>query len=290
MDDRRLLEQVFKKDEDARVSYIVNEHNQVEDVVLETSLDLSDIEPWTVRLDRWCGAHTGTLLNADLMHNEVRAPPPTMHNQVVRHVFLGNLFFLGVVLVVGLAIYYWRMPPLALFLAVSIGAVMFSTLYVVLVTQRKEVAYGWWEAACLTLAVLGGLLVGCTAALVRNVAPFEWVATLWAQSVMILTYALWVPRRDADAANLVVLDLLMAGATLCVWGLAIVAAVEQHDWVASGVVLVLSVCALFWHSAWVRRVAVANYGCSWRDLTVATAEFYGLPLVLLQPAIMRATH
>jgi len=72
--------------------------------------------------------------------------------------------------------------------------------------------------------------------------------------------------------------------------LAIVAAFEAHDWVASGVVLVLSVCALFYHSVWVRRALATSYGHSWRDLTVATMEFYGLPVVLLQPVIMRSTH
>lgn len=284
----RLLEQVLKKDEDAVIHYVVNENDQVQDVVLETSVDLSGIEPWTVRVDRWCGAHSMTLLNSELLHEEARAPPVRMHVRVVRHVFMANLFFLGIALVVGMAFYYWSMPWLALVLLVSVGAVLFSMLYMALVTQRKEVEYGWWEAGCVALATLAGVMVGCTAGLLGNIAPFEWLATLWAQTIMVLVYAVWTPREPDT--NVLALDLLMAAATLCVWALAIVAAFEAHDWVASGVVLVLSVCALFYHSVWVRRALATSYGHSWRDLTVATMEFYGLPVVLLQPVIMRSTH
>lgn len=288
-----LQDAVRKRDDDATVTVLVaadgdNDDGPVLGVVVETTEDLSGLEPWPVRFERWWATHVPALLDADMLHNEARAPPPTPHVKVVQHVFMANLFFVGVALTSGVAFYYWRLARAALVALVSVCGALFAVLHVALVVRRTTVRYGWWEAGFVAMALAGGVVVGCTAALARNVAPFEWLATLWAQSVMVIMYALWAPRTVAS--NVGALAMLMAGATLCVWGLAIVAAFEVHDWVASLVVLALACAALFYQLRWVRHAADAKYAVSWRHLVVATMEFYGWPVILLQRAIASAHH
>jgi lysylphosphatidylglycerol synthetase-like protein (DUF2156 family) len=82
----------------------------------------------------------------------------------------------------------------------------------------------------------------------------------------------------------------MTAATMCVWALGIVAAFESHDWISSGVVLLLSVLALFYQLAWLRNSVDTPYSVSWRDLTVATLDFYGMPIVWIQRIIAQANH
>lgn len=283
-----LLQSTRKKDDDATMTVVLNDHNQIQEILMETTEDLTHLEPWPARLDRWCGTCCDAWLNSNLLHDEMHTPPPTAHIRVMRHVFVANLCFVGAALAVGMAIYYWLLSHLALVVAICVSSISFSALYVALVSQRSRVPYGWFEGGCVAATLMGGVMVGCTAALVHNVAPFEWLATMWAQSAVVVMYTLRVPRTEA--ADLVTLDLLMLGATLCVWALAIVAAVGAHDWVASGIVLALSLCTLVYQSAWVKRATFHKWGVSWRDLTTATLDFYGMLLILVHHAITHTDH
>jgi hypothetical protein len=270
-----LLDSVSKRDDDAAISVVDGQ------IYVETTEDLSELEPWDVRVgkSRCCSsAPWTTLLNPNLLHDESVAVPPSVHTRVVRHVFLTNLLLVGVAIVVGLSVSYWINKWAVLLALLIISSTVFVAFYISLVLRRALVQYGWWEAGFLTLAVAAGFMVGSTAGLAGNVAPFEWCAALWAQTMMVLMYAQWSPR---NMSNWVVLGSLMACATMCVWALGIVAAFESHDWVSSGVVLLLSVCALFYQLAWIRRSNDAPYSVSWRDLTVATMELYGMPLTII---------
>lgn len=272
----RLLDGIAKRDDDATISVVDGQ------IYVETTEDLSDLEPWDVRVakSRCCTSSAWTtLLNPNLLHDEAVAVPPSVHTLVVRHVFLTNLLFVGVAIVIGLAVSYWINKWSVLLALLIVSGTLFVALYLFLVVRRKLVPYGWCEAAFMTMAICAGFMVGSTAGLAGNVAPFEWCATLWAQTMMVLMYAQWSPRNMSDW---VVLGSLMTAATMCVWALGIVAAFESHDWVSSGVVLLLSVCALFYQLAWIRKSDDgAPYSVSWRDLTVATMEFYGMVLVIV---------
>lgn len=277
-----LFESIAKRDDDATVT-VRDGH-----LFVETTEDLSALEPWEVRLENSrCCSSSCTLIDQDLLHNEAVAVPPSVHTRVVRHVFLTNLILIGAALVVGLAVSYWINKWAVLVALVSVSSTVFVGFYISLVMRRALVEYGWWEAGFIVMSIAAGFMVGSTAGLTGNVGPFEWCATLWAQTIMVLLYAQWSPR---NMSNWFVLGSLMTAATMSVWALGIVAAFESHDWLSSGVVLLLSVCALFYQLAWIRQSVDAPYSVSWRDLTVATMDFYGLPLVQLQQAIAQTNH
>lgn len=280
MEEGLLFESVAKRDDDATVS-IINGN-----IYVETTEDLSALEPWEVRVgkSRCCN---WSLLNPDLLHNEAQAVPPGVHTRVVRHVFLTNLLFIGIVLIIGLAISYWLNHWIVLLALLCVFGTLFVGLYLSLVLRRTQIEYGWWEGGFLCMAVSAGFMVGATAGLSSNIGPFEWCASLWAQTIVVLLYAQWSPR---NMTQWLVLGSLLSAATMCVWALGIVAAFESHDWLSSGIVLLLSVCALFYQLAWIRNSVDAPYSLSWRDLTVATMDFYGMPLVWVQKAIAQTNH
>lgn len=281
----RAVEAAFKRDDDAELTVVVNEHNQVSSIFIETkeAALMAPHVPWLVRLEQGASACSASLLDADLLYNETRRPLPDVHTRVVRHVHMTNLFFVGSAIVLGLGFYYWPMSRLALILLISLAAALFAGLYLALITYRATIGYGWWEGACVLLTCCGALIVGCAAALSQSVAPFELMATFWAQSTMVLLYTQWSPR---NAAHIPTLGLLMGAATLCVWALGIVAAFELHGWRSAVVVLTLSLVGLMYQMAWLRISTTTQYSVSWRDSVLATCEFYGAPVILLQHAIM----
>jgi hypothetical protein len=271
-----LFESIAKRDDDATLE--VTAEGQV---FVTTTEDLTELEPWDVRLakSQCCCLNKWSLLNPDLLHDECHAMLPSVHTRIVRHVFLTNLLFIGVTLIVGLLVSYWINQWAVLVGLVTTASTLFAGFYITLVMRRSLVQYGWWEAGFLTMSVAAGFALGATAGLSSNVGPFEWCAALWAQTIMVLLYAQWSPR---NMGNWFVLGALMVAATMCVWALGIVAAFESHDWLSSGVVLLLSVCTVFYQLGWIRNSVDASYSVSWRDLTVATMEFYGMPLVWIQ--------
>lgn len=281
----RAVEDALKRDDDARVIVEVNERDEVSGIYLETTQGalIAPHVPWLVRLEQTTNACCASMLDADLLYNETRRPLPDVHTRVVRHVHLTNLFFVGSAMVLGLGFYYWPMSRLALILLISFAAFAFAAIYLGLITYRTTIEYGWWEGACVVLACCAALIVGCAAALSQSVAPFELMATFWAQSTMVLLYTQWSPR---NATHVPTLGLLMAAATLCVWALGIVAAFELHGWRSAVVVLSLSLAALLYQMAWLRVSTTTQYNVSWRDSVLATTEFYGAPIILLRHAII----
>ena len=282
----RALQSALKRDDDAELTVVVDDKDQVSGIYIETSEGalIAPHVPWLVRLEQRSQACCSSLLDADLLYNETRRPLPDVHTRVVRHVHLTNLFFVGSALVLGLGFYFWPISRLALILLISFSATLFAGIYLALIAYRTTVGYGWWEGACVALVCCGALIVGCAAALSQSVAPFELMATFWAQSTMVLLYTQWSPR---NAAHVPTLGLLMGGATLCVWALGIVAAFELHGWRSAVVVLSLSLASLGYQMAWLRVSITTQYSVSWRDSVLATTEFYGAPIILLQHAIMR---
>lgn len=278
MQEGLLLESVAKRDDDATVIMVGGQ------VYVETTEDLSALEPWDVRMEKSC---SWNCLNSNLLHDESHSVPPSVHTRIVRHVFLTNLLFLGISLFIALALSYWINNRGVLIALLSVFSTLFAALYVTLTWRRAEVHYGWWETGFLFMAISAGFILGATAGLSSTVAPFEWVASLWTQTIIVLLYAQWSPR---NITNWLVLSALLIAATMCAWALGIVAAFESHDWLSSGIVLLLSVCALFYQLHWIRNSVDAPYSSSWRDLTVATMEFYGAPLVWFQREIKRQRH
>lgn len=277
-----LLESIAKRDDDATVTVVGNH------LIVQTTENLSELEPWDVRVAKSrCCSSSWTVLDSDLLQNEAVAVPPSVHTRVVRHVFLTNLLFIGAALIIGLAVSYWINKWVVLLSLLIVSSTCFAGFYILLVIRRSLVEYGWWEAGFVVLAIMAGFIVGSTAGLTGNIGPFEWCATLWAQTMMVLMYAQWSPR---NMSNWFVLASLMTAATMCVWALGIVAAFESHDWLSSGVVLLLSVCALFYQLAWIRKSVDAPYSVSWRDLTVATMEFYGMLLIIVTDNQTTITH
>lgn len=282
----RALESALKRDDDAKVTVLLTDQNELSGVYLETNQGdlIAPHVPWLVRLEQWASACGSSLLDGDLLYNETRRPLPDVHTRIVRHVHLTNLFFVGTALVLGLGFYFWPIPWLALVLLISFAATLFAGIYLALIAYRTTIGYGWWEGACVTLTCCGALIMGCAAALSHSVAPFEFMAVLWVQSTMVLLYTQWSPR---NASHVPTMGLLMGSATLCVWGLGIVAAFELHGWRSAVVVLVLSLTSLAYQMAWLRVSLTTQYNVSWRDSVLATTEFYGAPIILLQHAIIR---
>lgn len=280
----RALAATLKRDDDARVTILMNEsETQIRGIVVETSETqlVAPFEPWLSRLERWLGKCSDACLDRDLLYNETIGPVPDVHTRVVRHVHMTNLVFVGLSLVLGLPFYYWPIQRLALILLVSFGSATFTGLYLGLIAFRHSIAYGWWEGCCLMLTAAAAIMMGSAAALSQSIAPFELLATFWIQSIMVLMYTQWSPR---NATHLPTMAALMAGATLCVWALGILAAFEMHGWRSAIVVLVLSTTALLYQMAWLRISLVTDYNVSWRDSVLATTEFYGAPVILLHAA------
>lgn len=73
-----------------------------------------------------------------------------------------------------------------------------------------------------------------------NVAPFQLMANIWIQALIVSVYTKLSPRSISTMYALV----YMCVGSIAVWGIFIIAFVVDHDWIAGTVILILGSCVL----------------------------------------------
>lgn len=257
-----LVYQVAKKDDDAQLL-----HDELTgETVLETTLNLG-----------------GAL-------QEIVPPPPTLMEQaageqmvdvrvrVVRVMFLVNSLFLLACLLFGLPLYMWHTTTLhtaiIVILAVAAGGVfpLAYSLSIWFVSNKQYHHYAlaalatWWIASI--------FIIGTSANLAGDAAPFQFVLMLWAQCVALLVYTRLAPRTLSTTHAM----LFMALATMCIWGVSIVVFFYDHDWISAAIVLVLALACIPYHGYQI-RAAESRYSMRQEDLVCAVVQFYGDPVL-----------
>lgn len=256
-----IVYQVAKKDDDSLIIY----DDLTGGTVLETTLNLN-----------------GAL-------QEILPPPPTLMEmaageptvdvrvRVVRVMFLVNSLFLLACLLFGLPLYMWHTTlrtAIIIILAVSAGGVfpLAYSLSIWFVSNKQHHQYAlialatWWIA--------GIFIIGTSANLAGDAAPFQFVLMLWAQCVSMLIYTRVSPRFLSTTHAM----LFMALATMCIWGVSIVVFFYDHDWISAAIVLVLALACIPYHGYQI-RAAESRYSMRQEDLVCAVVQFYGDPVL-----------
>lgn len=86
----RALQSVLKRDDDAELTVVIDDKDNVSGFYLETNEGalIAPQVPWLVQLEQRSQTCCLSLLDADLLYNETRRPLPDVHTRVVRYVHL----------------------------------------------------------------------------------------------------------------------------------------------------------------------------------------------------------
>ncbi len=255
-----LVYQVIKKDDDAQV--LDNS------TVLETTLDLGGA---------LCEIVPPPPPPPTLMELSAGEPTVDVRVRVVRVMFLVNSLFLLSCLLFGLPLYMWHTTlrtAIIVILAVAAGGVfpLAYSLSIWFISNKQQHPYAlaalgtWWIASI--------FIIGTSANLAGDAAPFQFVLMLWAQCVVMLVYTRVSPRFLSTMHAM----LFMALATMCIWGVSIVVFFYDHDWISAAIVLVLALACIPYHGHQI-RAAESRYSMRQEDLISAVVQFYGDPVL-----------
>lgn len=246
-----------KKDSDAR---IFREGN---DLILETTIPLlSEEEP------------TPILNGANLF--VVQKEAPDIQVQVVHRIFLAHQFVTFGWFVLCLPLYFWDFGNVALVSLLVISTCVSVIMYVSAFALRKTNANAAFSLyVCWALCL--GTMLGCVTGMTDSWIPLQLELLLWAQCIAMIAYTKWSSRY----INYSTCFVFMVVATLVVWCIFIAAFIEQHDWPAAGVLLIvaLACCAYNTFAIW-RCCTHHAYNVAWPDTVRSIVNFY-CELILL---------
>jgi hypothetical protein len=198
--------------------------------------------------------------------------------RVVRCMFLANCLFLMAALLFGLPLYMWHTTlrtAIIVILVVAAGGVLpLAYLMSAWLIYYKQHNYAcgallaWWIAAV--------FVIGCSANLAGDAAPFQFVLILWSQCMVMLVYARLSPRFMLTTHAM----FFMALATLLIWGISIAVFFYDHDWLVAGFILLASLACVPYHGYQI-RAAEARYSMRQDDLMACVVQFYADPVLWL---------
>jgi hypothetical protein len=265
-----LLYDVSKKDDDAR---LVRDREGV--IYLETTENLG---PAAVTVSSTPPPPSAA---STLIEDSASQPAVDVRVQVVQNMFLAHMLLMLATLLLGTPFYFMQAPRMALVIVlVCVMCAGFPLSYALMLWWRKSnvqgaaIAYLAW---CMNFIVA----VGCVAHLAGNVAVFQWVAVVWAQSIAVIVYAKLTPRGNMYTSHAM---LYMAFASLIVWGISIALFYVDHDWLSAGLVLGFAALCIVYHGHEM-RACEARYNASWEDAALSVVQFYGDPVLYVVAAL-----
>jgi hypothetical protein len=189
--------------------------------------------------------------------------------RMVQVVFLVNAVLAFCAILLGIVPYFLLMlvpDKIALYATLGVGGLFAVAYLVMLIVQRQ-----WIMIAC---GFVLTMFLGALAALLRDAAPLQLATAVFMQSMTVTLYVAF-SRRGIEPW---VAGVAMLVAGVATWAVGIYAFVEQQDWTAGAVVLVL--IALFAIYSSLEIYFIDRFSLSDEHLTQAVVCFYGDPVYI----------
>ena len=192
---------------------------------------------------------------------------PDMRVRIIHNIFMVNMFFCVacILFASGPYYHYTGQAKVGLGAAISCSVFFYALACVTLWYNYNFVCCAFLAFWCITL----GLSVGFLSALILNITPILLFVQLFAQSVALVCYTGYYPRRVITQSILA----WMICACILAWCMAFYAFIVESDWPFG--VLLLGISALFvWYN--LRRIerTKGSYDASTDQLVLACLHYY----------------
>lgn len=204
------------------------------------------------------------------------ATRPDIRIQTIYNMFVAHSIATLTCLVLALPLYYFQPAKMPTIILLSTCCGLQTVFYFAMIYASKRhtnAAFGFYVAWTLASTIV----VSAVAILLANVAPFQLLAMIWAQTVVIVVYTKLSPRMIKTEYALI----FMVAITFVVWAISIAAFVIEHDWLSGSVILILGLATSVYHAFQIRISEAHGYNVSWEDTVLSIVQFYGDPVLLL---------
>jgi hypothetical protein len=194
---------------------------------------------------------------------------PDVRVQIIFYIFSVNaILSLGCMLFAAIP-YYHYFGHLQSQNGLIVAGLCFVLLYAAMIFSvskralRSAIFLGilWW-GSCIAI-------VGFLSALLVNIAPLQFMAIAFAQSISIVIQTRISPRNISINYSMGI----MSVATLIAWGLSVYGFIVEADW-AGGIVVLLVGAALVGYNTQAIRNTEAKYDASWEQGVTAVFDYY----------------
>ena len=163
--------------------------------------------------------------------------------------------------------YYIGKHESHLALVVCSSAMVFTYIALIFSTLKK---YTTLMIACITMLwFCAAGVTGFLSATIYNVAPIQFLAVVWAQSIAVIVYCVHSPHH----LELLVTGILLAGATVITLLLSVYSFTVEHDWLAVGVLVLTSGLLGAYNLLAIERTAV-RYDASFEQGVRAVSDYF----------------
>lgn len=251
---------ITKKDDDATLIHVL----ETDELLLETN------QPIDTGIDL-----EAALPNENLLQDAADAPMIDVQVQLVYFVFVVAAGMALCIMLFG-SLPYWLLLKDAsaevvwgLFYG-SLALVVMIYGALVFFRKKAQIAVGLLLGWMLALI----LFTGATAAILQDIAPFQFMTMMWAQTLVIVIYT----RLSIQYISTLWALVYMSVASLVVWAISIYAFSIEHDWITAIVLLGCAICAVGYNGFEIHRVQT-RFHLSTESKTEAVVCYYVDPIV-----------
>lgn len=275
------LTSLLKKDPDAQVVEVTHANTGLTQLYLETDQDGERLIPDDVLANDAPSLHLPSLGDPHLIENAASEPLMDVEVQLVYYTFIVSAGVSFVAMILS-SVPYWLLSvdetravaAAALWAFAIIAAALYALLAAVFhrLTRHHRALLLWLFVGWVFSATMA---TGALAAVLRKLAPIQFVTVIWVQSVTMIAYAKLSFRYVSPTWAMCYMLL----STLVVWGVCIYAFVVENDWISGCVVLLLGVAMVAYHTAEIRAIQGRGYAVSAEDRIDAVMRYYVDPLL-----------
>ncbi len=201
---------------------------------------------------------------------------PDISVQIMYYMFTANVIFTTFCMMFGAIPYYhyfgFLMTRNMFLTSLAIVIVSYVTFTVLVVLKHIDAAlwclFIWWTSM--------GFLTGFLSALTYSIAPIQFMAMWWAQSITIVAYTRISPRE----ININKATIAMIITTGIVWSASIYGFIIEWNWLPAVIILVLAMAMTFYNRIHLTRT-VGRYDMSWEQGVTAVCHYYCFDLANL---------
>jgi hypothetical protein len=219
---QQLLDEIHKRDDDAQVE-LVDEDGMV--LRVTTSLALDTMTPLAAEAP-------DTLPYSASAPNLFVEPPDNATIAVTKYLFMGMALSSLLSVMLALPLYMWAVPTTVLIVVVVVSAIHMMVSYVAMCLVRNVRGPYWLPVAGSLLAcwfISFFCMMGAAAGLSHSLVPFQMMSMSWIQYVALSMYLQWLGPRAKETSFLHA-ALIMAFASLILWGISIFTFTRDHNW------------------------------------------------------------
>lgn len=194
--------------------------------------------------------------------------------RIVRHMYCIHAVTYFLFVIFGVVPYYILSPYRVVSISL-LGSSLLTALVLYLLMHCLRTS-DTWSTPAFIMWTFNQFVVTCSlASVIGALAPFQAYLIFFVQSISVILLGFFYEKQVDHWIAVACMSL--SGA--CVWGIGLVAFIRDHDWVASGVLLVTSVVIAPAYSGYfISQINKHRYHLGGNELTRALIEFYTEPI------------